>query len=379
MRVAMLPAPFAGHAFPMVPLAWALRAAGHDVTVVTGADGLSVHRCGLRVVDALPGHSSLDILAGFAAGFPQLHVPVPDGDAAALHRKLALLTAVWDPYVDRWVDAALGQEPDLVVYDPIICAGQITAARLGVPAVAHNIGIVLFPPELLHGSAPAFERHGVEPDVGVPTVDVAPPSLTGRLGAELAQRFVPFNGGGRVPALPAARRGRPRIAVTVGTVVPKTDGPGLLHRIAASAGRVAADFLIAHDGPVPAPPGGWPDNVHLLGWVPLAGLLRECVALVHHGGAGTALTACAAGVPQLVLAHAADREHNASALAGAGVAITPARDELGPAAFDRLLTDPGVRGAARALAGELAGLPSPAEVAARLTTGVGRSGQAFCA
>ncbi|WP_425558912.1 hypothetical protein [Kutzneria kofuensis] len=39
----------------MVPLTWALRAAGHDVLVATSSDALVVADAGLPVVDALPG------------------------------------------------------------------------------------------------------------------------------------------------------------------------------------------------------------------------------------------------------------------------------------------------------------------------------------
>ena len=35
MRALFLAAPGIGHAFPMVPLAWALRSAGHEVAVAT--------------------------------------------------------------------------------------------------------------------------------------------------------------------------------------------------------------------------------------------------------------------------------------------------------------------------------------------------------
>ena len=55
MRVLVVSAPGVGHVFPMVPLTWALRAAGHDVLVATSSDGLAVAEAGLPVVDALPG------------------------------------------------------------------------------------------------------------------------------------------------------------------------------------------------------------------------------------------------------------------------------------------------------------------------------------
>ncbi|WP_309114588.1 hypothetical protein [Saccharothrix sp.] len=38
MKVLFVSAPLVGHVFPMIPLAKALRAAGHEVVLATGAD-----------------------------------------------------------------------------------------------------------------------------------------------------------------------------------------------------------------------------------------------------------------------------------------------------------------------------------------------------
>jgi hypothetical protein len=40
VRLLAVASPLTGHLLPLVPLARALRDAGHDVTVVTGGDGL---------------------------------------------------------------------------------------------------------------------------------------------------------------------------------------------------------------------------------------------------------------------------------------------------------------------------------------------------
>jgi UDP:flavonoid glycosyltransferase YjiC (YdhE family) len=44
-------------------------------------------------------------------------------------------------------------------------------------------------------------------------------------------------------------------------------------------------------------------------------LLETSAAVVHHGGAGTAIAALCAGVPQLVVNGTGDRCHNASLIA----------------------------------------------------------------
>ena len=42
MRVLFTASPALGHMFPMIPLAWAYRAQGHDVLVATAGPGLDV-------------------------------------------------------------------------------------------------------------------------------------------------------------------------------------------------------------------------------------------------------------------------------------------------------------------------------------------------
>lgn len=98
--------------------------------------------------------------------------------------------------------------------------------------------------------------------------------------------------------------GRPRIGLTLGTVLPMMGGLGGLSALLDAAGKIDAEFVLAlgkiDAAGLPAPP----DNVRVcVEWIPLGWLLRTCVAAVHHGGAGTTLTTMDAGIPQLVLPH----------------------------------------------------------------------------
>ena len=54
MRVLFVVTPGVGHLFPMVPLAWALRAAGHEVLIATTGAGLVAANAGLAVTDVAP-------------------------------------------------------------------------------------------------------------------------------------------------------------------------------------------------------------------------------------------------------------------------------------------------------------------------------------
>jgi UDP:flavonoid glycosyltransferase YjiC (YdhE family) len=119
--------------------------------------------------------------------------------------------------------------------------------------------------------------------------------------------------------------------------------------------------------------GDMPENVTVHGWVPQAGLLPHVDVVVHHGGSGTTLGALTVGVPQLILPQGADQFANADALCAAGAALRLLPDELSAKAIAdstrKLLPRHGNsdhRDAARAIAEEIAGMPSPQEVARHL-------------
>jgi len=67
-------------------------------------------------------------------------------------------------------------------------------------------------------------------------------------------------------------------------------------------------------------------------------LFHRCAAVVHHGGAGTTAAALRAGVPQVVVPHAADQPYWGRRMADLGVAAEPiARKDLTPERLQRAL------------------------------------------
>ncbi|GAB2750915.1 glycosyltransferase [Terrabacter koreensis] len=74
-----------------------------------------------------------------------------------------------------------------------------------------------------------------------------------------------------------------------------------------------------------------PPGVIGVGATPHDLLLPRCSVVVHHGGAGTTAAALRAGVPQVVVPHAADQPYWGRRLAALGVAAPPiARKDLTP-------------------------------------------------
>ncbi|MFD0890059.1 hypothetical protein ACFQ08_36420, partial [Streptosporangium algeriense] len=257
----------------MVPLAWAFRLAGHEVTFAAAGDALAVRDAGFLALDAVPGLTTAQMIADFKKSPAAEHLERPlDGvSPEELERIKPLVVAMWDGYVDGHVRLAERLRPDLVVYDPIFAAGPVAAAKLGVPCVAHSFGVSGFEPEVF-GQAPAseaFQRHGVTVPKGIETIGVVPSSLEIGPPPRWSMRYVPYNGGGLLPEWLLDESDRPRVAVTLGTVVPETHGLGEFTPIIEAAEAVDAEFVIATGSDETSWATPLPPNVRVTGWVPL--------------------------------------------------------------------------------------------------------------
>jgi enterobactin C-glucosyltransferase len=344
-----------GHVFPAVSAAWAARLAGHEVLVATSGRNLdSVTGAGLPAADATPG-------LPFDRTVRRLMADASGGRLSVLD----VFTRLNDLMADGMVRIADAWRPDLVVHTPQQLCGPLVATRLGVPSVllmisagstAHDMS-AMYP-----GVHDAFVRHGVPTGPAAPdaVLDPFPPSVVGGPPRGESVRLVPCHGGAVLPEWLFAPRSRPRICVTLGTLVPHLVGTGALRGLVAAAGDVDAEFVLALDGAGRL--GRLPDNVRITEWVPLGALLDTCSAVVHHGGAGTALAALTAGLPQVVLPHAADQPANAERLAARGLATTLRPDDVTPpvarAALDRLLGDTDMRRAAAEVRAEIEAMPT---------------------
>ncbi len=93
-------------------------------------------------------------------------------------------------------------------------------------------------------------------------------------------------------------------------------------RLAADAARAAGlrAVIAGADGP-----SGSDDVLHLDGPVPHPLLFPRCACVVHHGGAGTTITALRAAAPQVVLPYVADQHFHARVLHEQGLGAAPVR------------------------------------------------------
>jgi UDP:flavonoid glycosyltransferase YjiC (YdhE family) len=388
------------HIYPLVPLAWAFRSAGHEVRLTSTpnwADAMIATGLPTVTVGGSPRvpREVRDALVGAQYSQP----PWPTDWVTKVHQldraKLTYLeslgrylVAAADAMVDDLVVFATDWAPDAIVYDGISYAGPVAAGVTGALAVRHLTGtdsaqrleLTQPGPEPLPEYAKLFERFGVAVRTeGSATVDPTPPSM--RLGTAPGfhgMRYVPYNGPGLLPDGLTGPRSRPRVCVTWGHSMSNAigaDGASPFVQAILASVELGMDCLVA------APPaeieglGRLPDSVRALTSAPLHRVLPHCDAIVHHGGDGTALTAATVGIPQLVITGNPEGDLCAGRLAsnGAGTYLCwpDLRDDPASAstirnAMDKLLSDSGYAEGAQRLREEIERQPTPADVAAAL-------------
>ncbi|CAM5592555.1 MULTISPECIES: nucleotide disphospho-sugar-binding domain-containing protein [Streptomyces] len=372
MRVLVTTSHGAGHVFPPIALAHALRAAGHDVLfAVPGASCAHVARAGLHAFDSSPTADTEEIfgrlLAERGMTFDRFRTDSPE--AVTLAAELFARTS--EATVERTVEVATAWRPDLVLYTELQGAGPLVAALLGVPAVEHTISChhfrqisSRFGPWL----AAVYRQYGLDgpPPPPAATIDTRPPSIaTYDLGG-WPMRALPYTTGAMLPPWLLERPARPRVAVTLGTLRPQLSGVGELRTVVRAAGAVDAEFVLALGDAGPAELGPLPANVRAEGWLPLTALLATCTAMIHHGGNGTTLAGLGAGVRHLVLPGGADDYEVARILRARGVAMVSSPEAVDADLLRHLLTDDALLAAAAEVRDETAALPSPAAIVPRL-------------
>jgi hypothetical protein len=350
MRVLVVAAPLLGHVFPLMPLALALRDAGHDIVVATGGEALRVRDSGLHVEDVVPGKVRFGPIAlRILVTHPVVARREMRG-SGKLDFVSRMFGTVGDAMTEPLQALARRWKPDVVVHEPLAAAGS----ALGVPSIIQDVS--LFDGLELTAAVGARMKARVRPPVTI--LRTAPPSVAEFWGGR-PMRFVAYSGDGEVPRWLAEPAGKPRILVSRSTA----PGPGsdrMMAAVTKAAEQVDAEFVLVRPGRT----DGLPDNVRTVGWVPLPRVLPFCDGIVHHGGAGTLLGALAAGVPQLVEPGPGDRTMHATAVTGRGAGLRAAPQEVTPDLLTRLIEDSKLQRAAGEVRDEITSMPAPSEVAA---------------
>lgn len=362
MRILLIASPMVGHVLPLVPLARAFGAAGHDIAFATADQGVDAARkAGIAVHDVAPGLNITRVLLRALLPHPGVmrRVLAGTGGTGAVEipfRRLAELMA------ERTVVLADEWRPDLVLHEGLAPLGALAAARVGVPSVLVDALIFdggdLFAKVAQHLDGLA-RRYGIDaiPDP-VDAVVAIPPSLVGKRAGR-PMRYVPATGRDGAAELPLAG-GRPVVLVSRSTVSDRRPDQ-MMTRVVAAARRADVDVLLVRpDRAVTR--RALPPNVTTTDWVPFADVLPRVAGIVHHGGAGSVMSALAAGVPQVVVPGAGDRTVHARLIAARGAGLAVPATELTSDMLERLVSDPALKQASREVAAEIAAMPPPEDL-----------------
>lgn len=359
------------HYQPLVPLAWAFRLAGHDVTVAT-QPRLTRHvlRSGLP---ALPLGTDDEVSAAVGRFLKPAALPreARTGDKTE-SRTIRDFARIAEAMAGPLSAAVRAWRPDLLVFEETTYAAPLVAELEGVPAVRHLLGLDCLSP--LRGTespalADLMARLGLgKVDLtGLVTVDACPPSLqvAGDFRRRL-MRYVPYNGTAELPSW-LDRGKRPRVCVTWGTSMYRFEYYEFLAgKIIEAVAGLGVDVVAALSEADRRALGPVPGNVRVAETLPLGAVLPDCDLVISQGGMGTTLTTAAFGVPHLIAPTLPDHKVNVGQLvkAGAGAVLDVAGDIAGQVAA--VLDTPSFAESARRVQDEMAAQPLPAEVAGEL-------------
>jgi UDP:flavonoid glycosyltransferase YjiC (YdhE family) len=345
VRVLLTTQPGYGHFRPLLPLATALLADGHDVRVGTSASFVPVvEREGLRAKPV-----GLDFVHGDESTIPPELRPPPEADTLATffaHKFVRItggrLAADVVAMADRW-------RPDLIVRETTEYGGSLAAQALGIPSAALQVASpTLMSDDLWRHTAIALDE--LRPPLGLPP----DPDLTA-LRDELVICFAPqalHDPAFQLPTglrsfypgptaqdgtLPAAVDGlgvdRPLVYATLGTVFndPEYELP-FFPAVQAGLADAAVDLLLTVGPDVePASLGEPRPGVRVLSYVPQRAVLERCAVVISHGGYGTLLDSVDAAVPMVVVPFGADQHRNAATVERLGIGVVIDRASLSPA------------------------------------------------
>lgn len=376
MRVLFTTQPGEGHLDPLVPLARALLAAGHEVAVACAPSfGRLVEARGLRAVPmGLDWKIAPD--DNWDQHWPRLRDIPPDQFITFVMAEI-FAGDVTERALPDLLAIARAWSPDVIVRETCEFAGWLAADILGLPHASVEVTLFAFfqrdAAPIAASLAPLLAR------AGRPTDDVA-----ARLFAQLHLSFVPPSFQDPEAPLPVTAHAlrtlpldplpdeqippwlttmsdRPLVYATGGTAGDRTD----FFAAVIAAVRELDVALVATVGRTldPAQFGPQPRHVHLARYISQSLLLPRCDVVVNHGGFSSVLGALARGVPLVILPQSADQPVNASRAKALGVAIVLEADQRTPTAIrtavQTILDDPRYRQRARAVQAEIEALPGP--------------------
>ncbi len=372
MRILCTYAGGSGHADPLVPVADAVRAAGHDVAFFG-------RRSAAAALDAngftlFPDTDDRALAAGEDAPITPLLELDMEREYRDLHgfadRIARARMAGTLELADHW-------RPDLLVCDEADYGSMLGAERLRLPhatVLTNASGSFLRAVDIAEPLDAIRVKLGLPPDprLTMPARDLViapfPPSfrdpafpLPGNaisISPDLG-RSLPRSAPDWLSHLPDG----PTVYFTLGTIFNHESGD-LFDRVLAGLRDLPVTVIVTVGRSIdPDRFGPQPDNVHVERYVPQTVLLPHCDLVVNHGGSGSVIGALAYGLPLVVLPMGADQLPNAQRCVQLGVGVTLDAVRVTPRSIrdttSALLRDAQAREAAERIRDEIASLPGP--------------------
>lgn len=347
-----------GHLHPLVPLARALRQAGHAVAFATGES--------LRPIVEQAGFLAFTVDGNLVAD--------PEYQRFQAQRRVMPLTLANECLIytrlfcgisprlrtPQLVELARTWHADLVIREAGEYGGAIAAEHLGLPHVTVSFaaslrGLRRFERGAAAQLDPIRQRWDLAPD---PTLTAlyrygclvyAPPSfsqhaidesgdeepfpaITHFLRPEIFDQAGPDGLPEWMDRLPA----QPTVYVTLGTEANSEPDiyPDVLQMMIAGLREAPINLIVTlgreND---PADFGPQPPNVHIERYIPQSLLLPRCDVMVMHGGSNTLLAGIDVGLPMVVVPLIADQFFNARVLQSMQIGRMVQRVQLTPASI----------------------------------------------
>jgi MGT family glycosyltransferase len=348
VRVLFTVQPSIGHLHPLVPVANALSAAGHDVAVASSASfKQDIEAFNLPHIPA-----GLDWLTGDHStwtAFPPMPAPGPEFAKFAVTVFADITTARMVPDL---IDIAREWRPDLIIREHFEFGGCVAAECLGIAhvSIGGNAYSAIDSPEVRYfpGNrlmvAEAMERHRAhfglqpDPDLSMPFrklhIVFTPPSWDAAgsprpANIQHVQHTSTVRPGARLDDWVEQLPDRPTVLASLGTVFNNT--PGVLEAIVGGLAGEPVNLIVAigRNGD-PARFGSLPENVRLEAYVEQPLLLERCDAFVTHGGFNSVKEAASLGVPMVVVPITADQPYSAERCSALGIGRAVGADNRAP-------------------------------------------------
>jgi UDP:flavonoid glycosyltransferase YjiC (YdhE family) len=373
MRVLCSTQSVRSHAHSLMPLALALRDAGHDVAFASGPRLESLVRslgfdflpCG---IDAPRGDDQLLSLPGQAA---------LRGSPLVVRQLSAFASGLGPPFLRDLLRLGRAWQPDVIVREPVEFASALAAERWGIPYASIMWAIYIDPRHLMRDAfAMLCREQGFDPDGVLDGFDrhLVVRYLPGSWRMEaspgpadaLACRARPFDGVHAVAArhLPVMTE-RPLVWVTLGISFARRSD--LYQRLLDALSGVEAEAVLTVGDEVTPEEVHAPSNVRVERYIPAGSLLPSCDAVVFHGGFNTLHAALWHGLPMVVVPQeAGDQGPTAAEVERLGLGVNVPGPRLDPGelrrAIERVLREPAFRDASNDFRTEMEALP-PLEAA----------------